>query len=178
MVLGISFRTQAPTSPVCSFVEFPRFDSIVSSESGSSEPSTREASVSPRIVTHEMPSSDCGALQTSVQIETSSTPANLGMVVNMIPVQVTGVLQVPVLPMQPSSKQSAQHSRHANEMDEVARAWLLRAELAKSAVENLRVHMDLRANQAKNRNSLVRKNILRYKCCLVTRVATNTRVAW
>ena len=49
------------------------------------------------------------------------------------------------------------HSRHANEMDEVARAWLLRAELAKSAVENLRVHMDLRANQAKNRNSLVRK---------------------
>ena len=49
------------------------------------------------------------------------------------------------------------HSRHANEMDEVARAWLLRAELAKSAVENLRVHMELRANQAKNRNSLVRK---------------------
>ena len=46
---------------------------------------------------------------------------------------------------------------HANEMDEVARAWLLRAELAKSAVGNLRVHMDLRANQAKNRNSLVRK---------------------
>merc|ERR1711879_537489 len=46
-------------------------------------------------------------------------------------------------------------SRHADEMDEVARAWLLRAELAKSAVENLRVHMDLRANQAGNRNSLV-----------------------
>ena len=152
-----SFRSQELTCPDFGDGEFPSFDSTVPSESGSSEPSTREASVSPRIVTHEMTASDWGALQTRVQIETSSTSADLGMVVNMIPVQVTGVLQVPVLPMQPSSKQSAQHSRHANEMDEVARAWLLRAELAKSAVENLRVHMDLRANQAKNRNSLVRK---------------------
>ena len=48
--------------------------------------------------------------------------------------------------------------RRTNHVDRPpARAWLLRAELAKSAVENLRVHMDLRANQAKNRNSLVRK---------------------
>jgi hypothetical protein len=150
-----SLKSSIPRIDSNSSVSTMVLDDTCSFESGSSEPSTREASVSPRIVTHEMPSSDCGALQTSVQIETSSTPAHLGMVVNMIPVQVTGVLQVPVLPMQPSSKQSAQHSRHADEMDEVARAWLLRAELAKSAVENLRVHMDLRANQAENRNSLV-----------------------
>jgi len=144
-----SFRSQALTCPDFSDGEFPSFDST--STCGESEPSTPESS--PLNVIDRLPSwSDdhqCIASYSDAshpnQGDSMLRPSQTLIRVMPMPMAV-----MPMAPMQPNASLFSTEDGNAAEISELAKAWLLRAERAKSVAAALRLQIDLEEKQIGN----------------------------